>query len=65
MPKGKVTEQEIFVMKGMYSDGMSIEDISKELSRSEATIEKYLDIKEEVVEAEAEAEKTETYTYLS
>jgi transposase len=62
MPKGKVTEQEIFVMKGMYSDGMSIEDISKELSRSEATIEKYLDIKEEVVEAEAEAEKTETYT---
>lgn len=63
MAKGKVTEQEIYIMKGMYSDGMSVEDISKEMSRSEATIEKYLDVKEEAVEAEAEqTEQVDNYT---
>lgn len=47
MAKGKVTEQEIYVMKGMYSDGMKISDIAEELSRSPKTIEKYLDSVEE------------------
>jgi len=55
MPKGKVSDQEVFVMKGMYADGMSVEEISEKMERSTVTIEKYLDIKEEVVEAEAEA----------
>jgi len=54
MPKGKVTEQEVFIMKGMYADGMTVKEISDELSRSEATIEKYIDVKEEVAEAEPE-----------
>jgi len=62
MAKGKVTEQEIYIMKGMYSDGMSVEDISKEMSRSEATIEKYLDVKEEVVEAATDPEPKDNYT---
>ena len=47
MSKGKVTEQEAWVMKGMYSDGISIKEISKRLSRSQSTVEKYLDIKEQ------------------
>jgi hypothetical protein len=42
MAKGKVTEQEVFIMKGMYLDGMSFEQIAKEVSRSAATVEKYL-----------------------
>jgi hypothetical protein len=64
MPKGKVSDQEVFVMKGMYADGMSVEEISKEMTRSEATIEKYLGdlLKEEVVEASTETEAEDNYT---
>ena len=47
MSKGKVTEQEAWVMKGMHSDGISIKEISKRLSRSQSTVKKYLDIKEQ------------------
>jgi len=47
MGKGKVSEQEVWMMKGMYWDGMSIKDISKKLSRSTSTIEKYLDLQDD------------------
>jgi len=59
MAKGKVTDQEVFIIKGMYSDGMSIKEISEELSRAESTIEKYIDVKEPEPEPEAVAEQKE------
>lgn len=59
MAKGKVTDQEVFIIKGMYSDGMSIKEISEELSRAESTIEKYIDVKEPEPEPEPVAEQKE------
>lgn len=59
MAKGKVTDQEIFIMKGMYSDGMTIKEISDELSRAESTIEKYIDVKEPEPTPEPVAEQEE------
>ena len=69
MTKGKkVTEREVWIMKGMYSEGMSIKEISNELSRSEATIEKHLDIQEEEyanTEPQAPEAKKKTTMFLN
>lgn len=61
MAKGKVSEQEIWAMKGMYSDGLSVKEIAAELSRSEPTVEKYLDVKEKEKE-EVPQEKSSNNT---
>ena len=63
MGKGKVSEQEVWMMKGMYWDGMSIKDISSELSRSTTTIEKYLDLKDEP-ESEEKPNKNNTTMFV-
>ncbi len=63
MGKGKVSEQEVWMMKGMYWDGMSIKDISSELSRSTTTIEKYLDLKDDP-ESEEKPNKNNTTMFV-
>ena len=57
MSKGKVTEQETWIMKGMYSDGISTKEIAKQLSRTQLTVEKHLDVKEQDLEVTEEPVK--------
>lgn len=41
--RGKLSLEEKYVIKGMYSDDHSIEEIAKQTGRTEKTIKKYLD----------------------